>query len=88
MAGKYKLNFKGYTSSKEFFENLPTDKYSTYIYVDYELGNENGIQVIENIKKHGFQFVSLATGQSDLLHSKINQVGKEFPGQFMSEISD
>lgn len=79
MALKYKIPFKGYTNSLDFFENLPHNKTGTAIYVDYELGNENGLEIAQRIKEKGFTNVSLATGESMQINPNINQVGKEFP---------
>lgn len=79
MANKYKIPFKGYTNSRDFFENAPVNKEEVEIYVDYELGEENGLEIVQWLKKEGFVNVSLATGESSMVHPGIRQVGKEFP---------
>jgi hypothetical protein len=51
----------------------------TPIFVDYQLGQRNGISVIENLIKHGFKNVTLSTGQANQVQHQFHQVGKEFP---------
>lgn len=73
------MPFRGFTNSREFFENLPQDKNSAQIFVDYELGEENGLEIARKLKADGFENVCLATGESHLGLGDIKQVGKEFP---------
>lgn len=79
MANKYGIPFKGFVNSQEFFKNLPLDKDSVEIFVDYELGEENGLEVVHDLISRGFVNVSLATGQMESVSRGIRQVGKEFP---------
>jgi signal transduction histidine kinase len=79
MANVKKIPFKGYTNSADFFANLPENKTEVAIYVDYELGSENGLDVIKRLVSLGYQNVTLATGHSEHIHPQIAQTGKEFP---------
>lgn len=45
IAGVKKIPFKGYTSSTNFFANLPENKTEVAIYVNYHIGEENGEDV-------------------------------------------
>lgn len=79
MANVKKISFKGYTSSADFFANLPDNKTEVAIYVDYHLGDENGEDVYFRLQKLGFTNVALATGETAQIHPHVRQVGKEFP---------
>ena len=79
MANSKKIPFKGYSSSSEFFANLPESKEEVAIYVDYELGEEDGLTVAQKILNLGYSNVTLATGEDKRIHPEICQIGKEFP---------
>ena len=79
MANAKKIGFKGYSNSADFFANLPEKKNEIAIYVDYDLGEENGLDVVQKLLKDGFTNVALATGESRQIYPQIRQVGKEFP---------
>lgn len=79
MANVNNIEFKGYTNSADFFANLPSNKSEVSIYVDYNLGEENGQDVYFKLKNLGFTNVALATGETMRIHPLIYQVGKEFP---------
>lgn len=79
MANKYNVAFRGYRSSIEFFQDRPQYHEDLEIFVDYELGEENGVEVINRLQQEGYLNVSLATGEGRTIVSGINQVGKEFP---------
>jgi hypothetical protein len=68
-----------HTYSADFFADLPSNKSEVAIYVDYNLGEENGQDVYFKLKNLGFTNVALATGETMRIHPKIYQVGKEFP---------
>jgi signal transduction histidine kinase len=55
-----------------FGKNIP-------VFVDYNLGIRDGIEIAERLLKKGFRNVSLATGISKRIHPQIRQVGKGFP---------
>lgn len=82
MAKKNQIAFKGYKNSKDFFANAPTVKDEVAVYVDYDLDDENGLDVVLKLKEAGFFNVSLATGESSQIHPSVRQVGKEFPSYF------
>lgn len=79
MANSKKIAFKGYSSSAQFFANLPENKEEVAIYVDYELGEEDGLTVAQEILNLGYSNVTLATGEEKRIHPQIQQIGKEFP---------
>lgn len=79
MAKKKQIAFKGYKNSKDFFANVPVAKDEIAIYVDYDLDDESGLDVVFKLKEAGFKNVSLATGESVQVHPSVRQVGKEFP---------
>jgi signal transduction histidine kinase len=79
MSNMKQISFKGYTNSTDFFANLPENKEEVAIYVDYDLGEENGLEVIQQLIKLGFMNIALATGEIGQIHPKVRQVGKEFP---------
>jgi signal transduction histidine kinase len=83
MAKKNHITFRGFKNSKDFFNNAPTQKDEVAIYVDYDLDDENGLDVIMKLKNIGFTNVNLATGESLQVHPEIRQVGKEFPVNFI-----
>lgn len=78
MAKKVGVNFKGYTTPEAFFNELPDNK-NSQIYVDFDLKEKNGVDVINQLKILGFQNVFLATGHNEIIEKNIIQVGKEFP---------
>jgi hypothetical protein len=79
MAKKNQIAFKGYKNSKEFFANAPTLKDEVAVYVDYDLDDENGLDVVMRLIDAGFSNVALATGEDEQIHPHVRQVGKEFP---------
>lgn len=81
MAKQFGVNFNGRTASKAFFDELSENNKNFQIYVDYDLQEENGIEVIRKLKMLGFHNVYLATGHHETIHSNIAQEGKEFPVQ-------
>lgn len=52
---------------------------NTPIFVDYNLGSRDGLEVIESIKAAGFKIVSMATGEKIHIDSRVPQVHKNFP---------
>lgn len=80
IAKKNQIAFMGYRNSNEFFSNPPKTKDDVAIFVDYELDDENGLDVIMKLKKAGYSNVAFATGETEQIHPQILQVGKEFPG--------
>lgn len=79
MANKYNVAFRGYKNSIEFFQDKPQYHEDLEIFVDYELGEENGVEVINRLQQEGYLNVSLATGEGRNIVAGIKQVGKEFP---------
>jgi len=78
MAKAHGLSFKGYATPSEFYANLPSSK-DAQIYVDYELGEYNGVEVVRSVRSLGFRHVFLATGHERQLAPDLPQVGKDFP---------
>lgn len=79
MAKKKHIPFNGFNSSADFFANAPVSKDDVAIYVDYDLDNENGLDVVKKLRDAGFSNVALATGEDEQIHPHVRQVGKEFP---------
>lgn len=79
LAKKNDISFTGYKSSDEFFLNPPKAKDDVAIFVDYELDNENGVEVVKKLRDAGFSNITLATGEIEQINPQIRQVGKEFP---------
>jgi biopolymer transport protein ExbD len=79
MAKKNQIAFRGFKNSKDFFNNAPIQKDEVAIYVDYDLDDENGLDVVLKLYEAGFSNVALATGETKRVHTQIRQVGKEFP---------
>ena len=79
LAQKHNIIFRGHNNSKDFFDNPPANKSDVEIFVDYELDDENGLEVIQRLKGEGYLNVTLATGEIRPLMAGIRQVGKEFP---------
>lgn len=77
LAKKVGLQFKTYASSKEIdFKYILR---TTPIFIDHDLGEEDGLNVAQRLLKLGFSNVTLATGKTNKLHPQIQQIGKEFP---------
>jgi signal transduction histidine kinase len=71
------IPFKDFSNSNEFSKS--DIKHTSHIFVDYNLQIENGVDVINKLRKLGFQNVVLSTAQENLIHENIVQTGKAFP---------
>lgn len=52
---------------------------NTPIFVDYNLGQRNGLEILHKIKLAGFRIVALATAEGKQISPLITQIGKSFP---------
>lgn len=77
MAKKSGLGIKTFSRFKDFKTDIIPK--TTPIFVDYELGEENGLDVIQRLIQNGFSNVLLATGERRQIHPQIRQIGKRFP---------
>ncbi len=77
LAKRLGIQVKAYARSKDIdFKQIIK---STPIFVDHDLGEENGQDVYFKLQELGFTNVALATGETAKIHPQIRQVGKEFP---------
>lgn len=71
------IQIKAYANSKDFeFRQISK---CTPVFVDHDLGEENGVNFVQTLQDMGFRNVVLATGESAQIHPQIRQVGKGFP---------
>lgn len=52
---------------------------NTPVFVDYNLGQRNGLEILHKIKLAGFRIVAIATAERKQISPLINQIGKSFP---------
>lgn len=77
--GKSKgIEVKTFFTSKEFFESKFND-HNALIFIDYNLGTENGLDLAFSLKKKGFRNIKIATGHEHRVSKDFHQTGKEFP---------
>lgn len=76
LAKKLGVNLKAYSNLKDIDLNLI--KKSTPVFVDHDLGEENGLSIAQRLKTLGFYNVTLATG-IELLKKDVKNIGKAFP---------
>lgn len=77
LAKKVGIQIKAYPRSKDIeFKQIAK---STPVFIDHDLGEENGLSVAQQLIQLGFKNVALATGERTQLHPQIRQITKEFP---------
>ena len=77
VAKKIGIQLKAYARSKDV--ELRNFSKATPVFIDQNLGDEDGVATIKNLIKQGYQNVILVTGKTQRINPQINQMGKEFP---------
>jgi signal transduction histidine kinase len=77
LARKVGIQIKAFARSKDIeFERISKE---TPIFIDYDLGAENGLSTIQGLQRQGFTNTCLATGERKQLHKSVHQRRKDFP---------